>query len=140
MISGSMTDITAYIPQRAPFVMVDDVLEANEKVSKTSFEIKEGNLFVQDGVFTTPGLVENMAQTVAAGAGYNAQQKGKDVSVGYIGALKNLKIDKLPKVGDTIETQVEFIHFIANVHVVQATVFNNAEPIAGCEMKIFVQP
>jgi 3-hydroxyacyl-[acyl-carrier-protein] dehydratase len=140
MISGSMTDITAYIPQRAPFVMVDDILEASEKISKTSFEIKDGHLFVQDGVFTTPGLVENMAQTVAAGAGLSAQQQGREVSVGYIGALKNLKVDKLPKVGDVIETQVEFIHYIANVHVVRATVFNDNEPIASCEMKIFVQP
>ncbi|MCD6064525.1 MAG: 3-hydroxyacyl-ACP dehydratase [Flavipsychrobacter sp.] len=120
--------------------MVDEVLEASDKLSKTSFAIRAGHLFVENGVFTTPGLVENMAQTVAAGAGHSAQQQGRKVSVGYIGALKNLRIEKLPKVGDTIETQVEFLHYIANVHVVQATVFNNADAIASCEMKIFVQP
>jgi predicted hotdog family 3-hydroxylacyl-ACP dehydratase len=120
--------------------MVDDILGASDKISRTSFKIKDGHLFVQNGFFTAPGLVENMAQTVAAGAGYNAHQQGRLPSVGYIGALKNLKIGTLPKVGDTIQTQVEFLHYIANVHVVQATVFNNDEEIAGCEMKIFVQP
>ena len=135
-----MTDITAYIPQRPPFVMVDSILGASDKVSRSSFEVKNGHLFVQNGFFTAPGLVENMAQTVAAGAGYLAQQQGRVVSVGYIGALKNLKIKALPKVGDTIQTQVEFLHYIANVHVVVAMVFNNEEEIAHCEMKIFVQP
>lgn len=135
-----MTDILTYIPQRLPFVMIDEVVSANEKLSVTRFTIREGHLFVTNGLFTEAGLVENMAQTVAAGAGYNAAQAQKEIRGGYIGALKNLEINALPKVGDTITTEVSFLHYITNVHVVEARVFNNDIEIARCEMKIFIQP
>lgn len=139
MISGNMTqtEITAYIPQRAPFVMVDEVLQADEQITRTNFTIREGHLFVNDGHFIEPGLVENMAQSAGSGTGYRYQQKGERVPVGYIGAIKKLKIDKLPRVGDTITTEVSIGHTIMNVHMVTARVFLQGEEIASCELKIF---
>lgn len=134
-----MTDITAYIPQRAPFVMVGKVLQADPKLYKTSFDITADNLFVVNGRFTEPGLVENMAQTAAAGTGYMYQQKGETVPVGFIGAIKGLKIHALPHVGDVLHTEVVILHTLLNVHVVQATVHVGEEKIASCEMKIFEQ-
>lgn len=136
-----MTDIeiTNYIPQRSPFVMVGEVLQADEKVSKTQFLIREDNLFTTNGEFTEPGLVENMAQTAAAGTGYRYQQAGEIVPVGFIASIKSLKIDKLPKVGDMLVTDVTMVHHVLNVHVVEAVVYLNSERIASCEMKIFEQ-
>lgn len=134
-----MTDITAYIPQRPPFVMVGKVLKADPKLYKTSFDIAADNLFVVNGRFTEPGLVENMAQTAAAGTGYMYQQKGEVVPVGFIGAIKGLKIHMLPNVGDVLETEVVILHTLLNVHVVQATVYLGEEKVASCEMKIFEQ-
>ncbi len=132
-------DIINLIPQRPPFVMIGQLLKADEKVSSTSFEIPEGHLFVENGVFTEPGLVENMAQTAAAGTGYRAQQEGKEPVVGFIGALKNLNIMALPKVGDTIITEVTFMNQVMNVHIVQGRVYLNETEIANCELKIFLQ-
>ena len=134
-----MTDITAYIPQRPPFVMVGEVLQADAKFSKTSFTIAADNLFVADDIFTEPGLVENMAQTAAAGTGYRYHQKGEQVPVGFIAAIKALKIYDRPKVGTTLYTEVEITHTLMNVHVVVATVYVNDKKIASCEMKIFEQ-
>lgn len=131
--------IIAYIPQRQPFVMVDTVLQADAKVSKTSFEIREHNLFVVNGYFTEPGLVENMAQTAAAGTGYRYQQKGEVVPVGFIGAIKNLKIYELPKTGDVLHTEITILHTVLSVHVVEATVYVKEKRIACCELKIFEQ-
>ena len=132
-------EITAYIPQRSPFVMVDKVLQADARVSKTSFEVREGHLFVVDGLFTEPGLVENMAQTAAAGTGYRYQQKGEIVPVGFIGAIKNLRIFDLPKTGDVLHTEITIVHTVLNVHVVEAAVYVSDTKIASCEMKIFEQ-
>ncbi len=132
-------DIIKYIPQRHPFVMVDTVLQADAKVSKTSFEIREDNLFVVNGFFTEPGLVENMAQTAAAGTGYRYQQKGEVVPVGFIGAIKNLKIYSLPKTGDILFTEIVITHTVLSVHVVEANVYVDNIKVASCEMKIFEQ-
>lgn len=131
--------ILPYIPQRPPFVMIDDVVSATEQSSVCSFTIREGHLFVENGFFTEPGLIENMAQTAAAGTGYFAARQGKAASVGFIGALKGLHITALPKVGDTITTTITFLHQIMNAHIVQGIVNLNDKNIASCELKIFLQ-
>lgn len=135
----SAQDILKYIPQRPPFVMIDNIIKADGTISETNFTIREGHLFVEDGKFTEPGLVENMAQTAAAGTGFSLQLQGKEVPVGFIGALKALNILDLPTVGDTITTEVSFKMQVINVHIVQGRVFNNGNEIANCELKIFLQ-
>ena len=132
-------EILAYIPQRPPFVMIDELISADEKVSKTSFIIRENNLLVKNGRFTEGGLVENMAQTGAAGTCYRIRHEGKPAPVGYIGGLKNLSVSRLPAVGEQIITEVSFVHKILNVHIVQGRVFADGEEIAACELKIFQQ-
>ena len=132
-------DIIKYIPQRHPFVMVDTILQADAKVSKTSFEIREDNLFVVNGYFTEPGLVENMAQTAAAGTGYRYQQRGEVVPVGFIGAIKNLKIYSLPKTGEVLFTEIVITHTVLSVHVVEANVYVGDTKVVSCETKIFEQ-
>lgn len=135
----SSQDILQYIPQRPPFVMIDSIVKADGTVSETNFAIREGHLFVEDGKFTEPGLVENMAQTAAAGTGYSLMAQGKPVPVGFIGALKALNVLDMPVVGDTITTEVSFKTQVLNVHIVQGRVFNKGVEIANCELKIFLQ-
>ncbi|HRO42149.1 MAG TPA: 3-hydroxyacyl-ACP dehydratase [Flavipsychrobacter sp.] len=131
--------VLPFIPQRPPFVMIDKVERADENVSVTSFTICEGHLFVENGVFTEPGLIENIAQTAAAGTGYKAQQENMPAPVGFIGALKGLQIKELPKVGETITTTISFLHQIMNAHIVQGIVRVEGREIASCELKIFLQ-
>jgi len=133
------TEAKQYIPQAAPFVMIDEVTKADDTISQTSFTIREGHLFVNNGQFTEPGLVENMAQTAAAGTGMKAQQSGQPAPVGYIGALKNLIIHELPQTGDTIITEINFIHQVINAHIVQGRILKDGREIASCELKIFLQ-
>lgn len=131
--------ILPFIPQRPPFVMIDEIVSADDALSKTTFTVKEGHLFVDNGTFTEPGLVENMAQTAAAGTGYKAQQEGKPAPVGFIGALKNLSVNQLPKVGETLTTEVVFKMQVMNAHIVDATIKVQDTEIAKCELKIFLQ-
>ena len=135
----TQTKAMPYIPQGPPFVMIDEVTKADDAVSQTTLRVREGNLFVQNGLFTEPGLVENMAQTAAAGTGYKARQNGQPAPVGYIGALKNLVILELPKVGDTITTEISFVHQVMNAHIVQGKITNEGREVASCELKIFLQ-
>lgn len=131
--------VLPFIPQRPPFVMIDAVERADDEMSVCSFTVREGHLFVEDGYFTEPGLIENMAQTAAAGTGYKAHQEGKEAPVGFIGAIKSLQIKQLPKVGQLISTKISFLHQVMNAHIVQAIVMLNEQEIASCELKIFLQ-
>ena len=97
-------NIQDLIPQRPPFVMVDKLLSFSEATTSTSFSIKADNIFVENGEFKEPGLVENIAQTAAARAGYISKTENKPVAVGYIGAVNNLEVNYLPKPGDELIT------------------------------------
>src|ERR1700760_870559 len=94
--------ILSLIPQQPPFVMVDELLFSDDNFTKTSFTITVDNIFVIDGEFSEAGLMENMAQTAAAGSGNMARIEDRPVATGYIGQVKNLEVFSLPKVGDIL--------------------------------------
>jgi predicted hotdog family 3-hydroxylacyl-ACP dehydratase len=136
----SKTDIITVIPQRPPFVMIDELVWNNEQAACTSFQIEAGNIFVENGQFKEPGLVENIAQTVAARAGYIARISGQPVQVGYIAAIKNLAIYGLPRLEDQLLTQVTELSRVFNVLLVKGRVSCRESLLAECEMKIFISP
>lgn len=131
--------IADLIPQREPFMMVDMLVESTGTKSVTRFEIKPENIFVADGVFREPGIIENIAQTAAAGLGFISKSKGLPVSIGFIAAISNLKIISLPAVGITIETSVERINQVFDFIFVQGSVLANNNLIAECEIKIYLK-
>ncbi|MFT3793722.1 MAG: ABC transporter permease [Flavobacterium sp.] len=108
-------DINNYLPHRAPMLMVDWILKMNHEIVETVFEIKSDNIFVQDGIFVEAGLIENAAQTCSAivAKGYYVDENNEDREnvdvIGFISALKTLKIHALPKAGQTITTLATFV-------------------------------
>ena len=138
MITQEKT-IIQYIPQRPPMVMVDKLIDCLTDEIQTGLTISSDNIFVENGVFTPPGLIENIAQTVAAGAGRRAAAENKPTPMGFLAGIKKLKIHKLPTVGSDIITHVRVINQIMSVGVIFGEIFQGNEPIAECEMRVFVQ-
>jgi predicted hotdog family 3-hydroxylacyl-ACP dehydratase len=130
-------NILQFIPQRHPFVMVDILLFANEEKTTTKFTLTKENIFCEDGFFSEAGLLENIAQTVAAGNGYNEQRAGKKVSGGYIAGVKNFKIFFLPKINDVLTTEIVVTGKIFNMTSVTGKILLGDALAARCEMKIF---
>ena len=136
--------VTSLIPQKAPFVMVDELIASDDVSSIIGFTISEDNIFTHNGEFIEPGLIENIAQSGAIRAGYIfSKLKEEDGSlkppIGYIGALKSLKIAKLPKVGDHIKTTLSVENQVFDITMVKGVIELKGEVIASCHMKIFVQ-
>jgi predicted hotdog family 3-hydroxylacyl-ACP dehydratase len=134
----AINDIQSLIPQKPPFVMVDKLLSVTETSTTTGFSIKADNIFVKDGVFKEPGLVENIAQTAAASAGYVSHTENKPVLVGYIGAVNNLQIFTLPQTGDELITEITTENQIFDVTLISGKITCNGQLIAQCKMKIFI--
>jgi predicted hotdog family 3-hydroxylacyl-ACP dehydratase len=118
--------------------MVDKLLSVTNDKSVTSLTIMSDNLFCEDGKFFESGMIENIAQTVAAGAGYRFRQDNKEPFMGMIGAIKRLQISKRPQVGDIIQTEAKLIAEFENAIVVEGTIINSNEIIAQCQMNIFI--
>jgi predicted hotdog family 3-hydroxylacyl-ACP dehydratase len=83
-------DVHTVLPQQEPFVMIDTMTHFEMMTSTTETEIREANIFVDDGRFSASGMMENIAQTCAARVGfYNKYILKKEVQVGFIGAIRN---------------------------------------------------
>ena len=131
-------DINTLIPQKPPFVMIDKLWSFSETTTTTGFTIKADNIFVENGEFKEPGLVENIAQTAAARAGYVSKTQNKPVLVGYIGAVNNLQVFLLPKTGDELITEITVENQIFDVTLISGKITCSEQLVAQCNMKIFI--
>ncbi|UKB83623.1 hypothetical protein LF887_21885 [Chryseobacterium sp. MEBOG06] len=131
--------VQSLIPQRAPFVMVHELSEYSESHLIAGFEIKEDNLFVQDGTFQASGLIEHQAQSVALHTGYKYYLLGKDAPTGYIGAIKSFEAQVLPKTGDLLKSEVTILNEVMGVTLVDIVTKLNGEVIAKSQMKTAVK-
>lgn len=133
-------DIHELLPQQEPFVMISSLVRFDMQTTVTETVISADNLFVEDGVFTAPGIVENIAQTCAARIGYvNKYILKKGIQLGFIGAIRDLKVKQLPNVGDTITTTISVIDSVFGMTLVDAVVLNNGADVASAQMKIAVK-
>jgi predicted hotdog family 3-hydroxylacyl-ACP dehydratase len=132
------TDILPFIPQRAPFVMIDELVACDEQSAKTNLQVRENNFFITNGMLSEPALVENIAQTAAARIGYICSRENKPVPIGYIAAVQNLTIAGLPKTGDILETEITIKNQVMNVTIISGHSRVGDKLVASCEMKIFI--
>ena len=132
-------DITRFIPQRHPIVMVHNLLEASDTHAVTQLYVEEENVFASNGTFAEPGLIENIAQTAAVHVGYQCTKKGVPIPIGYIAAIRDLKINELPPAKSTITTSVKIINKVLDVTVVQGEVVYDNRVLCSCEMRIFAK-
>lgn len=131
--------IDELIPQKYPFVFVDEVVSFNETEISTRFEVKSNAILVSEGKLQEAALIENMAQTAAALEGCNAKLRNSEVKVGFIGSVKNLEIIKVAKVGQILETKLKIITNVLGVNIAEGKVFVNDELIAHCTINIFLK-
>lgn len=133
-------DIHELLPQQEPFVMISSLVRFDMQTTVTETVVSADNMFVEDGVFTAPGIVENIAQTCAARIGYvNKYILKKGIQLGFIGAIRDLNVKELPKVGDTITTTISVIDSVFGMTLVDAVVLNNGAEVISAQMKIAVK-
>ena len=133
-------DVRELLPQQPPFVMVGSMTYYDERVVKAETAITEENIFVDDLYFSVSGLLENIAQTCALRLGYvNKYILKKNIQIGYIGAIRNFRVERLPRVGETIETEVEALEDVFGMTLAEATIKSGGEVLAATEIKIAVK-
>ena len=135
----SAENITKYIPQRPPFVMVGSLMKRENEQAISQFYITKENILVKDGEFTVSGLLENIAQTAAANAGYDCYLKNIPVPLGFIGAISKVSVLDLPQAESTIETKIEVLQEVFGITLIKGEVTQNNQPVISCQMKIMIQ-
>lgn len=130
-------DIHELLPQREPFVMVDKLVYFDEKTTTTSFLVREDNLFVENGRLNACALAESIAQTCAARLGYvNKYILKRGIQIGFIGAVKDMKVIDTPVVGDVLTTTIHVLEQIMGLTLVTAVIRIGDRVVTTAEMKI----
>jgi 3-hydroxyacyl-[acyl-carrier-protein] dehydratase len=131
--------ILNFIPQRHPLVMVQDIIEAGQDHCITQLKIEADNIFVEGGYLSEAGLIENIAQTAAAHVGHQCSVRQLPVPIGYIAAVKNLKIFSLPRIEEKVTTKVTIKSKVLDVTLADGIVDVEGTVCCSCEMRIFVR-
>lgn len=132
-------EIHALIPQRNPFVFVDQILDFDEQKVVAAFTIPENHVLVQeDGTLSEAGLIEHFAQSIALHQGYEYFLKNLPAPVGYIGSIKNIEIITLPRAAQQVVTHIYILSKMLGVTLVKGEVTLDGKIIAIGEMRTVI--
>ncbi|MBO7506137.1 MAG: hypothetical protein J6T67_01995 [Paludibacteraceae bacterium] len=128
-------DASDFLPQRAPFLLVDRLLECNQHFCCTNFAVPADHPMVRDGRLSEGGVLENIAQTCATHIGYLSRHL--PIRIGVVASVKNVEINFLPKIGAHLETTVEEQgEPIFSVSIYVAKVYSEGALMAQGEMRV----
>lgn len=133
-------DIHELLPQQEPFVMVDCITGYDEQHTSTETTVRADNIFVEGTTFMPCGVIENIAQTCAARIGYyNKYILKRGIQIGVIGAMQNVEVCILPKVGDILYTTITVTADMFGMLLADAEVVCEGNVIATGKVKIAVK-
>lgn len=136
-----MNNIKELIPQRSPIIMIDELLRVDGDEAVCRLCVRQDNFFIDsDKLMAEPGLIEHIAQSASAFAGYRAIAAGAtEPPVGYIGEVKNFHLYSRPKIGDVITTTITMGPEVEGITIIRGTSTVNGITVADTSMKIFIK-
>ncbi len=143
-------DIKLLIPQRYPFMMVDGFEagryhdkgdELDDNSATTLLTVRKGNYFLLPGdELAETGLIEHLAQSCSALAGYKALATGvTQPPVGMIAEVKHFTCHRRPMVDEVVTSCVTFGFSFGSMTLAKGTSYIGDELIAEIDLKIFMQ-
>ncbi len=133
-------DIEQLIPQRAPIQLVDALISADALTGTTRFIVSADNRLMDGDNLTDMGLVEHMAQSVSALAGYQARESGVTTPpVGMIGDVRDFSFLRLPSIGEELTTYITLGMSVGAVTQASVQTFVGKNMIAQTNFKIFME-
>lgn len=132
--------IEQLIPQRYPFLFVDELVSVDGDSCTTRFSVSHASCLVDDSGLIEAGVIEHMAQSASSLAGYQSLQNGGvNPPVGMIGELKSFVVNRLPSQEETLETRISFGLSVGNITVATAKTYVSDEMIAEATFKISIE-
>jgi predicted hotdog family 3-hydroxylacyl-ACP dehydratase len=131
--------IKKLLPHREPMLMVDGLLYFHGTKAVAELTVLETNIFVENNIFAETGIIEHMAQTAALMIGYKYDSENLPVKEGFIATIKNLKIEIVPILNDTISTEATITYEMANMTNVTLVSKRKNEVLASAEMTLVLK-
>ena len=125
--------------QQPPFVMIDRMLMTDESRSVSQLTVRDNHMYyeAETATLSENALMENIAQTAAARLCYIAKYVlKKNVTLGFIGAIRNFQLYRKPELGETMTTTINIVCDAMSMLLVEADICVGDEKIVETEMKM----
>ena len=127
-----------FIPHSGLMCVVDDLLSVEGGVVIATALIRENNPFVRkDGTVEEAVFVEMIAQTIAAGSGYELSEEKRGTQQGYLLGIKNIKILGTARAGETLKIRAYKSAEFGDFGIIEGTVLRGGEMLASGQIKVF---
>src|SRR5690554_5799776 len=141
-------NVSRFLPHRKPMLMVELVVGLTDSSIETSFDIKEDNIFLENGFFNETGVIENAEQTCSGIVGWSHFEKNSHDEnyrvEGFISKIDKVEIYKLPPTNTSIQTKGELLsmHQIGDVYncKMNCRTFLGDEEIAHSLFTLIIKP
>lgn len=137
----SFKAIKDLIPQREPFLFVDEVLDfsdgdGNTKIKTTLKLTGEEDFFkghfpgnpIMPGVLLQEALFQSGAALMAL--------KSNESGLGVVTRVQNAKFRQMAKPGDVLEMEVELVESLSNAHFMKGVTKINSKTILSVEFAV----
>ncbi len=156
--NGAVGDITRLLPHRPPFLLVDSVelpdrimhFDGEESWPANSYAIghclvREENPFANEsGELESVAFAEMLAQCAGAlgllqDAPAQSSMENAQPPLGYLAALRDVRILSKAHVGDALHMYVRRTTTIGQISVIEGKLFCGKVCLATAQLKIFVE-
>ena len=130
----SIVGILDAVPHRAPALILDEVVGADDESACCAFTVREG-FFVDDGRLAPEALIEALAQTAAVMGGLRARRHGAALLRGLLAGVRGFSIERTPAVGDRVVCRVQTVRRLGEISLVNGFACDDDGPICAGEFK-----
>lgn len=125
------------LPHRPPFLLLDTLDSVAPDAAQGTLTIRPGNPFVgEDGCLEPVAFAEILAQCFGAAAG--ALNVGRPPRMGYLAALRDMRILGAAGTGDRLTARVRISAVLGGIHVLEGDVLRAGDILAQGQIKIYI--
>lgn len=129
--------LLSLLPHRPPFLLLDTLDSAAPDAAQATLIVRPENPFVgEDGCLEPVAFAEILAQCFGAAAG--ALNAGQPPRMGYLAALRDMRILGTARTGDRLTARVRVSAVLGGIHVLEGDVLRDEDILAQGQIKIYV--
>jgi radical SAM protein with 4Fe4S-binding SPASM domain len=131
-------DASQLVPHKQPMLLIDRLLEVQERASLSEMIVRSDMLFVGNGgKLDDASYPEIISQAIAAQEGFRQMGSRNPQQEGFLLGIKNIEIVGSAHVGDTLRISVFKIAKYGDFGIIRGEVRNGKTTIASGEVKVW---
>tara|TARA_R110000868_G_scaffold75979_14_gene218962 strand:- start:5093 stop:5503 length:411 start_codon:yes stop_codon:yes gene_type:complete len=126
-------EVTSLIPQRAPFLFVDQIIERLDKKILTNYKVTGNEDFFKGHFPGNPVMPGVLLQEALFQTGACLLASEGDAGLGVVTRVDNVKFRGLVRPGDELQMEVELLEVISNAYLMKGKTRVNGKIVVALD-------